>query len=548
MSGRFSIPLGARRRIAWATTILALIAAALLLAVPGSASGSADTQIPGMEPASPYRFAAETSSEVTPTLEISPTASVTATVQISPTASVTPTAQISPTMSVTPTTPPPIVRWEAEAGIIHGAMTIGIGGGASGCYYVRCLGSSDGSVMFVVSVPVQGDYVLWGLVKAIDENADSFYASVDDGPEVLWDIPVGDWAWDRVTDREVADPVVYTLSEGSHTITVRGRELDARLDAMLLTTDKAFLPGPEFVVVCARTPTPTATPTATATVVATATPEIAATVTVTGTMPVTGTPGATMTVTPTGIPSPTITPTPGTPQPTSEVTATPSPTDAGTPLPAEPEPSATPSPTASQSLPTPTPTGTEMPPTATPTAWIPYTFPEWPAPPPTATPADTPTLPASVTLTPTPTPTAAEPESEPASEPESEPAVERSPTPTPLGPRLASEITCNPSTVQRGTVVAGTISVISTGSETARNVVMSIPVTPGLMITEVVTSRGIIFSAEELIVIGLGDLMPAERVDVSYTGTGRIREGAILPLECEMRVTYDGGTVSVSSD
>ena len=86
---------------------------------------------------------------------------------------------------------------------------------------------------------------------------------------------------------------------------------------------------------------------------------------------------------------------------------------------------------------------------------------------------------------------------------------------------------------------------VSDGEEIVRNAIISIPVPPGVMITEVMTTRGIVFSADEIILIALGNLVPGGQVDINYMGTGRVKEGTTLTLECRARVTYEGGTTFV---
>ncbi|MEX2570727.1 MAG: M56 family metallopeptidase [Gemmatimonadota bacterium] len=109
-------------------------------------------------------------------------------------------------------------------------------------------GREAGSVAFAVDVDQPGRYLIWGRVLAPSDDANSFYVSIDDGPEVVWDAPERrvdrddrTWTWDPVSARDLdgqtMDPLILDLGAGRHTVEVRTREGGARLDAMLVTND-----------------------------------------------------------------------------------------------------------------------------------------------------------------------------------------------------------------------------------------------------------------------------------------------------------------------
>src|SRR3990172_436033 len=98
-----------------------------------------------------------------------------------------------------------------------------------------------GSVAYTFSVPVAGNYVVWG--RLIDNLGNSFFVSMDSGSYALWDTVGGStWGWDRVNNRGVADPVVYSLGVGQHTLVIKHREDGAKLDRILVTNDMAYVP------------------------------------------------------------------------------------------------------------------------------------------------------------------------------------------------------------------------------------------------------------------------------------------------------------------
>ena len=104
-----------------------------------------------------------------------------------------------------------------------------------------------GAATWTVSVPEDGDYVLWGEVEAPATNDNSFYVSVDGGEEVAWHTPgpeetADEWTWDPVSSLasgEHTDPVVFSLEEGRHRIRIRNREDGTRLRRLRVTNRPA---------------------------------------------------------------------------------------------------------------------------------------------------------------------------------------------------------------------------------------------------------------------------------------------------------------------
>ena len=48
--------------------------------------------------------------------------------------------------------------------------------------------------------------------------------------------------WDQVSDRFGADPVMYYLEVGTHTLRVKGREDGTKIDRILITNDVDYVP------------------------------------------------------------------------------------------------------------------------------------------------------------------------------------------------------------------------------------------------------------------------------------------------------------------
>jgi len=147
---------------------------------------------------------------------------------------------------------------EGESGSLTAPMAIGSDSQASsGAYVWIPEGTGNvldnpllavGSVAYTFSVPVAGNYVVWG--RLIDNLGNSFFVSMDSGSYALWDTVGGStWGWDRVNNRGVADPVVYSLGVGQHTLVIKHREDGAKLDRILVTNDMAYVPQGQGEVV-----------------------------------------------------------------------------------------------------------------------------------------------------------------------------------------------------------------------------------------------------------------------------------------------------------
>ncbi len=96
---------------------------------------------------------------------------------------------------------------------------------------------------YTVTISQAGTYILWGRVQAHDGNDNSFFVQMDDDLDNLWEVKTGkQWHWDKVNDRDIADPMRFVLQSGVHTIRIKLREDGTKLDKMLLTNDPYFVP------------------------------------------------------------------------------------------------------------------------------------------------------------------------------------------------------------------------------------------------------------------------------------------------------------------
>jgi beta-lactamase regulating signal transducer with metallopeptidase domain len=152
----------------------------------------------------------------------------------------------------------PTYRWmEVEQARLEGSIRYAEDQSASGgqsIAFQRGRGSEpSGIATFTFDAETPGRYVVWGRVLAPDDEANSFYASLNGGEEVIWDAPgdnlggrAGRWSWSPLNAREYngrrVDPLLLDLAPGRHELRLRTREANIRLDGVLVTNDVSFRP------------------------------------------------------------------------------------------------------------------------------------------------------------------------------------------------------------------------------------------------------------------------------------------------------------------
>ncbi len=95
--------------------------------------------------------------------------------------------------------------------------------------------STVGSAVYSFNIGKQGDYVLWGLASAPQENGKSFWVSVDGEESRHWNLERGsNWSWNREGS--------HNLSSGQHTLVIRWRENESKLDRLFITADSGLVP------------------------------------------------------------------------------------------------------------------------------------------------------------------------------------------------------------------------------------------------------------------------------------------------------------------
>ena len=125
---------------------------------------------------------------------------------------------------------------EAEAGVLHSPMRSAADSNASSGAYIYSSTNNSGYADYSFNVPKSGTYFIWGRALSPHLAADSFYISIDNGSEIEWHIPIfTNWNWDQAA--------VASLNAGQHTLNIRQRERNTKLDKILITNDPDNVPN-----------------------------------------------------------------------------------------------------------------------------------------------------------------------------------------------------------------------------------------------------------------------------------------------------------------
>jgi len=120
--------------------------------------------------------------------------------------------------------------------------------GASGPYLEIPEGAGNppkveaGKAVFTVEVPEDGTFTLWCRVWWEGECSNSFTVKIDDQPAFLFgeDATYKAWHWVKYPVARTTPPI--KLTKGPHTLALHNREDGVRLDQVLLSADKRFVP------------------------------------------------------------------------------------------------------------------------------------------------------------------------------------------------------------------------------------------------------------------------------------------------------------------
>jgi hypothetical protein len=268
----------------------------LLMTVAGGASTPTPTLTATNTPTS--------TNTATLTPSLTPTSTSTPTGTIPPTN--TPTSTLTPTLTLTPSSTPTITPTPAPsfttsfpafgctyvAPMVKTVDLTAIGGGyASTTVSGVTTPASGGTFQCPFTIPTTGDYRMWVHLTATTAQTDSMFVQFDFDPPPVGTTPgpttevfdfaesqtfstppptcIGhqefdpSWQWNKLNNRGTdingctglgAERILYGLTAGAHTVTFFGREVGAKVDFVILTTDLNYNPANSFL----PSPTPAA--------------------------------------------------------------------------------------------------------------------------------------------------------------------------------------------------------------------------------------------------------------------------------------------------
>jgi hypothetical protein len=132
----------------------------------------------------------------------------------------------------------------ADAAATNAAIVVA---GASGNKYLEIPKGAgnppkvnEGEARLPFDVDEAGDYTLWGRVYWLSECNSSFTMSIDDSLSFTFgkDATFNVWHWVKAPPRLK----MLTLTKGKHVLVIRNRQDGVRLDQVLLTLDKQYVP------------------------------------------------------------------------------------------------------------------------------------------------------------------------------------------------------------------------------------------------------------------------------------------------------------------
>lgn len=143
---------------------------------------------------------------------------------------------------------------EAESGSIVSPMAIVNEPSASGSRFIATTEALSGTATFRFTVPTTNQYYLWARVIAPSSAQNTFFFSMDDEPEEVYDAAErhfsNAWQWNRWSGRPQGSsaqnqyPKIFALAPGVHTLQLRGREVNTKLDRLCITSNPNFQPEP----------------------------------------------------------------------------------------------------------------------------------------------------------------------------------------------------------------------------------------------------------------------------------------------------------------
>jgi hypothetical protein len=154
----------------------------------------------------------------------------------------------------------PGLSFPSTAGVISGPFIVGSGY----IYQTVTSGVPDGGrAVYWFSVPNAGNYEVSASVNAADTSANSLFVNIDADPvdpTMTWDVPpsagftnqIVSWRGNSITEVDQFTPMIFTLSAGTHSLVIIGREPNVQLGAIQIINGRggpgAPTPPPSIMV------------------------------------------------------------------------------------------------------------------------------------------------------------------------------------------------------------------------------------------------------------------------------------------------------------
>ncbi|MEX0616177.1 MAG: Ig-like domain-containing protein [Candidatus Woykebacteria bacterium] len=107
------------------------------------------------------------------------------------------------------------------------------------------LPTNTGSSVIPFSVPEAGNYTVWTRMLAANAGSDSYWLRIDNQKGIKvgdGGLTFGNYLWVNHQDGDLNKKISVSLSTGSHSLTIIGREAGARIDRLLVTNETNFIP------------------------------------------------------------------------------------------------------------------------------------------------------------------------------------------------------------------------------------------------------------------------------------------------------------------
>jgi hypothetical protein len=126
------------------------------------------------------------------------------------------------------------------------------------------LPTNSGVAQTLINIGSSGTYYVWSRMQSTGDNANSYWLQIDNNCGVnvgdLNGMPTGVWTWVNYQDGNQTSKISMNLTQGIHTIKLIGREINTKLDKVILVNDPSCVPTGFGDNCPAVNPSPTAVP------------------------------------------------------------------------------------------------------------------------------------------------------------------------------------------------------------------------------------------------------------------------------------------------